>query len=191
MAVPKQNGMKNFPGYLKVFVLVFISVVILYYLELMFHGRLHHLIAGKLLPMSPHWYFYESLFFTFFDFLFAFLGFLLFRNYKRSKKHDEDLLFIFSIPALYPVFLIASGILGGLFFKPCFIPEYSAGEHVIVWAGRIFLWAYASFFSIYVLLNLSRKYTFIFLLEFFVFLAYLAAFYAKLIGPVRLPFHIF
>jgi hypothetical protein len=183
--------MKKLLGYLKVFVLVFIAIVILYYLEFLIHGRLHHVVAMKLMPMSPHWYFYESLFFTLFDFLFAFLGFLLFRSYKRSKKHDEDLLFIFSIPALYPLFFIVSGILGGLFIKPCFIPEYSAVEHIIVWAERIFLWVYASFFSLYILINLTRKYTFIFLLEFFVFLAYLSAFYAKMIGPIRLPFHLF
>jgi hypothetical protein len=183
--------MKKILGYLKVFVLVFISIVMLYYLEFLFHGKLHLIIARKLLSMFPHWYFYESLFFIIFDFIFALIGFLLFKYYKRTKHYSEDLLFIFSIPALFPIFLIGVSLISRFFINPCFTPQYFIIENIISWIGRIIYWLYAIFFSLYVLFNLSKRYVLVFLFEYFVFLAYLSMFYAKLIGPIKLPFHIF
>jgi hypothetical protein len=183
--------MNRILGYLKVFIVVFISIVVLYYLEFLFHGRLHHIISLKLKSMFSHWYFYEGLLFRIFDFIFALAGFLLFRYYKHSKHYSEDLLFIFSIPALFPIFLIGSGLVSGFFLKSCFTPQYFSYENIISSIGRIFFWLYALFFLIYVLLKVSRRYALVFLVEYFVFLAYLSAFYAKIIGPIKLPFHIF
>jgi hypothetical protein len=80
---------------------------------------------------------------------------------------------------------------GSRFFKPCFIPQYSSCENIIVMTGIIFHWAYTIGFGIYVLLNVSKKYAFVFILEYLVFLFYLSMFYAKLVGPIKLPFHIF
>lgn len=182
--------MKRIIGSLKVFFLVFISIVVLYYLEFIFHGKLYHIIALKLKSMLSHWYFFESMFFRIFDFLFALMGILCVRYYIRSKKHSEDLLFIFSIPALFPLFLVGTGIISYIFLKSCFTPQYFVYEIIINWIGRILFWCYALGFSIYILLKISKRYALVFLFEYFIFLVYLCAFYAKLIGPIRLPFNI-
>ena len=171
--------------------LVFISILILYSIEFLFHSKLHLIIARKLMSMFSHWYFYESLFFKIFDFCFALTGVLFIRFYKHTKHYSEDLLFILSIPALFPLFICGTGIIGGFFFKSCFIPQYSVVEHSIIWIGRIIYWLYTLIFSLYVLFSLSKRYALVFLLEYAVFLVYLSAFFAKLIGQVKLPFHIF
>jgi hypothetical protein len=183
--------MKRIIGYLKVFILVFIAIVVLYYMEFLFHSKLHHIIALKLKSMSSHWYFYEGLFFTVFDFFFALIGILFVKYYKRLKHYSEDLLFIFSIPALFPIFLMGLGIISGIFLKACFTPQYFAYENIIIWFTQVFFWIYAIIFLIYVLLKMSKRYALVFLLEYFIFLAYLSAFYLKLIGPIRLPFNIY
>ena len=182
--------MKRFLEYFKVFIIVFISIVILYYLEILFYSRLHILVETKLREYSSHLYFYEFIFFTIFDFCFALIGFFAIRFYKSSKAPSIDLLFLFSIPALLPIFMSGVQFVGSRFFKPCFTPQYSSFENLIVITGIIFHWAYAIGFGIYVLLNVPKKYAFVFILEYLIFLLYLSMFYAKLVGPIKLPFHI-
>ena len=183
--------MKSILRYLKVFILVFISIVILYYLDFLFHSRLHIIVANKLRTNFSHWYFYEFLFFTIFDFCFAFIGFLAIKFYKSSKHHSEDLMFAFSIPALFPLFLLGVSLISRHFSKPCFVPQYDTNENIIVLIGIIIHWLYAILFMLYVIINLSKKYIFVFFLEYLIFLVYLFMFYARLVGPVKLPFHIF
>ena len=183
--------MKSLLKYLKVFSLVFISIVILYYLEILFHSRLHIVVANKLRANFAHWYFYEFLFYTIFDFCFALLGFFAIKFYKSSKFQSEDLIFLFSIPVLFPMFLLGINLISKHYFKPCFIPQYFPGENIIVTLGTIIYWIYAIFFAIFVIINISKKYLFVFCLEYLIFLLYLFLFYAKLVGPIKLPFHIF
>ena len=168
---------------------VFISIVLLYYLQILFHARLHHSVADKLRSMTSHWYFYEGLFYRIFDFAFALIGFLLFKYYRTMKNFPEDILFVFAIPALFPLFIFGEGSVAYFFIKPCFIPQYTGYENIIIWVGHIFFYLYAIFFSIYVLMKMSRQYAIIFLFEFFIFLAYLSLFYGKIVGPIRIPIH--
>ena len=160
-------------------------------MEFLFHSKLHHIIALKLKAMFLHWYFYETLFFTLFNFIFALMGILFVKYYKRSKHCSEDLLFIFAIPALFPFFIIGLGIISGIFLKACFTPQNFVYENIIIWFTHVFFWIYAIIFLIYVQLKMSKRYAIVFLLEYLIFLAYLSAFYSKLIGPIRLPFNIY
>ncbi|MCX6243682.1 MAG: hypothetical protein NTU98_03160 [Bacteroidetes bacterium] len=119
-------------------------------------------------------------------------GLIAIKYYSRVKEHSEDLLYLFSIPALFPVFVFGIGIPAGFFLKSCcVIQHYSQTEHIILLVSRIVYWLFLLFIAWYVSVKLSRRYVLVFLLEYLIFLAYLAAFYAKLVGPVKLPLHIF
>ena len=186
-----KNKMKRIAGYLKVFIVVFIAIMVLHYLDFLIHGKMHHIIATEFMSRSAHWAFYEGLFFLFFDFTVALAGVLLFRYYLNLKNYSGDLLFLFSIPALVPIFITGKGMISKIFLKPCPVPPHTACENLITLTGHLFYWAFAILFFLYVMLNISKKYAFVFLLEFFIFFAWLSAIYAKMIGPVRIPLHLF
>ena len=174
--------MKTILSSLKVLALVFITIVGYYELDFLIHHKLHLIVYCKLELLFSHWYFYESLFLKGVDFTIALTGYLIFKYYKRRPNYSEDLLFIFSIPALFPFYLIGSRIVGGFFFESCLTPEYFVWEKLIIWLLQVFSWVYIIYFTLYIFINLSRKYTLVFLLEFTIFLTFLIAFYAGWIG---------
>jgi hypothetical protein len=182
--------MKKVLEFLLIFTLVFISIVILNELEILFHSKLACYIYREFMKVSSHWQFIISLLMYLFDFLFAFAGFLIFRYLKLKRNWPDCILLFIAIPALFPIFVQGTGIIAHFLLKPCGVPHYYSHEQFVLWFPRILTWLYTIFFAVYVLINLSRKYALIWILEFLVFLAYLAAFYTKLIGPVRLPFHL-
>ena len=178
--------MRRLLGYLKILTIVFVSIVILYEMRIYIHGRLHVLIAVKLRTVFTHWYFYESIIYVVIDFLIASLGLLSVQKYKNRKGISNDLLFILAIPALFPIFIIGLTIVGGFFFKTCYIPEYLIHEKIISWALRLFFWIYAILFAFFVLHKVHRTYMIVFVFEYLVFLIYLTLFYAKILGPIKL-----
>jgi thiol-disulfide isomerase/thioredoxin len=178
--------MKTMLSSLKVFALVFLTIVCFYELDFLIHHKLHLILHNKLEPLFSHWYFYESLFLRGVDFIIALTGYLLFKYYKRRPNYSEDLLFIFSIPALFSFYLIGTRTLGSYFFESCFTPEYFAWEKIVIWFIQVFSWVYVIYFTLYILKNLSRRYMLVFLLAFIIFLGFLAAFYAGWIGQSSL-----
>ena len=183
--------MKKLIEYCKIIFLVSLSIVALYYLQIVLHSNLHQIIAFKLKSISSQWTFYEVIFYRLFDFCIALTGFLLFWYYKKSKKYSEDLLFILSIPALFPFFTIGMNIISGFFVKPCYLVQYDGLENLINVITHICYWLYSIFFAIFVLVKLTRKYALIFLIEYLLFLCYICLFFEKLIGPIKLPFHLY
>jgi len=181
--------MKKYLQYLKVFFVVFLSIIALYYLHFVIHARLHHVLCAILEGTSSLRSFIEHVIIVFVDFLIAFSGFVLLRYYSSKEKRSEDILYLFSVPALFPVFVILYDFISHFFFRTCgFNPQYSEFEHIIIKSTSILFFVSSFIFSFYVLMKISKVYALIFLLELCFFMAYLAAFFAKLIGPVRLPF---
>jgi hypothetical protein len=181
--------MKKYLQYFKVFVVVFLSITVLYYLHFFIHARLHHVLYFNLEGNPSQRSFIEHLIIILIDFFIAFSGFVLVRFYSRKEKRSEDILFLFSVPALFPAFVILYDFIGNFFFHSCgFNPHYTEYEYIIIKATSILLFVSSFIISVYVLLKISKAYSLIFLIELCLFFVYLAAFFAKLIGPVRLPF---
>lgn len=181
--------MKKYLQYFKVFVVVFLSITVLYYLGFFVRARIHHVLYSCLGGSLSQRSFMETILLTSLYFFIAFIGFVLVRFYSRKTKRSEDLLFLFSVPALCPLFILLFSFIGSFFFEPCgFTPHYTINEQIIYIVMWILTWVLTVVISIYVLLKISKAYALIFLFELCIFFAYLAAFFAKLIGPVRLPF---
>ncbi len=181
---------KTLLQYLKILFLVFLSILILYELELLINVTFAQYLWESLF-LLPHWGLIVFILMMVFYFLFASLGMVLFHFFKTEWKWPHGALLFAGIPALFPLFIRGTSAVFQLFGTSCVplhflpVPEFGAWVHFILW------WAFSLFFGLYVLLNLSRKYALIWVFEFLVFLIYLGLFYKNILPAVHLPFRLF